>query len=154
MSFTQSISSVFRQYFVFSGRASRSESWWFALSQIIAAIVLAIAVPILYLVYVVATIVPALAVLVRRLHDTGRSAWWLLFVVVPFGTIVLLIFALIPGQPGENKYGSDPLRPPAAGPFEGLEATLGSQGEARKCAECGSELEPGANYCRSCGTGT
>jgi uncharacterized membrane protein YhaH (DUF805 family) len=58
------------------------------------------------LVWIFATIVPALAVLVRRLHDTGRSAWWLLIGVVPFvGTIVLLVFTVLDSSLEGNKFG-------------------------------------------------
>ena len=153
MSFTQSLSSVFRQYFVFSGRARRSEYWWFALFQLIVALVLAIILPVLYVIYIVATLLPSLAVLVRRLHDTGRPAWWLLLAIIPFGSLVLLIFTVLDGERGENKYGPDPLlRSPTDAFFEGIVRAQSSQGGARFCISCGSALESGANFCRSCGT--
>lgn len=57
-----------------------------------------------------AMFIPAAAVLVRRLHDVGRSGWWILVGFVPLiGDVVLLIFALLPSQPGQNRYGPSPL---------------------------------------------
>ena len=53
-------------------------------------------------------IVPALALAARRLHDTGRSAWWLLISLTGIGGILLFIWYLMPGTEGENKYGPDP----------------------------------------------
>ena len=61
------------------------------------------------LVWALATIVPALAVLIRRLHDTDKSAWWALIGLVPFvGGIVLLVFTLQDSTPGDNKHGASP----------------------------------------------
>ena len=55
------------------------------------------------------TIVPALAVLIRRLHDTGKSGWWVLIGFVPFvGTIVLFVFSVLDSDAGDNKYGASP----------------------------------------------
>ena len=61
------------------------------------------------LVWILATIVPALSVLVRRLHDTGRSGWWALIGFVPLvGGIVLFVFSVSDSHPGENTYGPSP----------------------------------------------
>lgn len=61
-----------------------------------------------------ALVLPSLAVTVRRLHDTGRSGWWILFELVPLvGPIVMLVFYLTPGAIGENAYGPDPKAPPS-----------------------------------------
>lgn len=63
----------------------------------------------LILIYSLATIIPSLAVCIRRLHDTGKSGWSLLFVLIPFiGSIILLIFLITDSQPGENKWGPNP----------------------------------------------
>ena len=147
----QSISSVFRQYIGFSGRAGRSESWWSILFQIIVAFILGVSAQVLYVIFVFATFLPALAVLVRRLHDTGRTAWWLLLAIVPFGSLVLLIFAVIAGERRENRYGPEPLISTADGAFESAGGFQGSQDSARSCTNCGAELDSAANYCRSCG---
>lgn len=105
---------VWKNYAGFGGRARRAEYWQFALFNIIALIVLlvvdaAIGTSIPYVLYAVASLVPSLAVGARRLHDTDRSGWWLLIVLVPLvGGIVLLVFLCTAGAPGANKYGPDP----------------------------------------------
>lgn len=149
MNIGQSISSVFRQYFVFSGRACRSEYWWFALFHIIAIFALAFTIPSLFVIYFLATIIPTLAVLVRRLHDTGRAAWWLLLPIIPFGNIVLLVFTVMKGEQRENRYGPDPLRSSPDEIFTGSGENRISVVNANICTDCSSELEPGSNFCRS-----
>ncbi|MDO5639496.1 MAG: DUF805 domain-containing protein [Neisseria sp.] len=67
------------------------------------------AVGMLSLLYGVAMIFPSLAVLVRRLHDTDRSGWWVLIGLIPFvGSIVLLVFSVLDGTDGSNRFGEDP----------------------------------------------
>ena len=61
------------------------------------------------LIWILVTIVPALAVLVRRLHDTGKTGWWVLIGFVPLiGGIVLLVFTVLDSDAGENNYGENP----------------------------------------------
>ena len=61
------------------------------------------------LILILATIIPAIAVLIRRLHDTGRSGWWALIGLIPLaGAIVLLVFTVEDSNPTENKYGPSP----------------------------------------------
>lgn len=56
------------------------------------------------------TLLPSLGVLLRRLHDTDRSAWWLLLYLIPLiGPIVMLVFLVLKGTEGENQYGADPI---------------------------------------------
>jgi uncharacterized membrane protein YhaH (DUF805 family) len=110
-----------KKYADFSGRARRREYWGFVLFNIIISVVLTVcdvvlgtysaaaSIGILTGIYALALLIPGIAVSVRRLHDTGRSGWWLLIVLVPLiGAIVLLIFMLIDSQPGQNAYGSSP----------------------------------------------
>lgn len=106
---------VLKNYAVFSGRASRKEYWMFMLINFFIAISLAVIDAMLgtygaiYVLYTLAVFIPGLAVLVRRLHDTGRSGWWFWLSVIPIiGAIVLLVFLIIPSQPGENQYGPVP----------------------------------------------
>jgi uncharacterized membrane protein YhaH (DUF805 family) len=117
---------VLRKYAVFTGRAGRSEFWWFVL---VYAIVLATAVAVDMLIgtfdsaiglglfsgsLVVATLLPMLGVHVRRLHDTGRSGWWVLLGLVPMvGSFALFILVLFASQPGTNAYGPQPQPTPA-----------------------------------------
>ncbi len=111
---------VLKKYAVFSGRARRMEYWMFILISTIIGLVLAfieglagIAPEINYSVlaglYDLAVLIPTLAVSVRRLHDTGRSGWWLLIGIVPLiGSIVLLVFMVFDSQAGTNQYGPSP----------------------------------------------
>ena len=102
MSPTESVSSVFRNYINFKGRAQRSEFWWFTLFTVIVSVVLGIlgsalpALNILEGIYSLAVLLPSLAVTVRRLHDTNRPAWWLLIYLAVFlawviGGIILAV---------------------------------------------------------------
>jgi uncharacterized membrane protein YhaH (DUF805 family) len=59
--------------------------------------------------YALALLIPGIAVAVRRLHDTGRSGWWILIGLVPFvGGIILIVFLVQDGTPGDNQFGSNP----------------------------------------------
>ncbi|MGA8839769.1 MAG: DUF805 domain-containing protein [Candidatus Aquilonibacter sp.] len=76
----------------------------------------------LFYIYVLATMLPYLGVTIRRLHDTDRSGWWILIDLVPFvGWIVLIVFYILEGTPGENRYGPPPnqLAAPAPSSFLG-----------------------------------
>ena len=134
---------VISQYAVFEGRASRSEFWWYILALLIVALLIGVALlPLSFIPYalniaiygfIIAILTPTLAVTVRRLHDTERSAWWALC-YVPSGIgdflvlagapihdtvaltaaiigrillIVLIILMALPGTSGDNKYGAD-----------------------------------------------
>jgi uncharacterized membrane protein YhaH (DUF805 family) len=117
-----------RKYAVFTGRARRKEYWYFALFYLIAMIVCDILDTMLgtmqestgigyigVLLFLVAFL-PSLAVGVRRLHDIGKSGWWLLIGIIPLvGVIVLLVFAVQDSQPGTNAYGPNPKEAPDAG---------------------------------------
>ncbi|MEA1921891.1 MAG: DUF805 domain-containing protein [Pseudomonadota bacterium] len=106
---------VLKKYAVFSGRARRKEYWMFFLFNVIITFVLGIiewllgSSGILGTLYSLAILVPSIAVSIRRLHDTGRSGWWLLIGIIPFiGAIVLFIFMIQEGKDDENVYGSNP----------------------------------------------
>jgi len=123
MDFKQAIETCVRtKYATFSGRASRSEFWWFFLGTFIVNVVINILGRVsttigvvLSIVFFLATIVPILAVAARRLHDSGKSAWFLLLYLIPFiGWIVLLIFYLLPSDPKANAHGAPPVASPAA----------------------------------------
>ena len=112
---------VLKNYAQFSGRARRKEYWYFALFNLIFSVALSFVdgiagtvdmhsgIGLLSTVYSLAVLIPSLAVGVRRLHDTGRSAWWLLLLLIPlFGMIVFLVFMCLDGEQGENQYGASP----------------------------------------------
>ena len=102
-------------YVGFSGRAPRSEYWWFVLFGIIVDIVAGLLdfvlnISVLYPICALALLLPSLAVAIRRLHDIGRSGWWWLIIFVPLvGAILLLVWACTAGTRGQNQYGPDPL---------------------------------------------
>jgi len=124
--FAEATRSFWKNYATFKGRARRSEYWFIQLFLVLtnlAAFFIDLALlggdlerimamgggGIVGLVWILATIVPALAVLIRRLHDTDKSAWWVLIGLVPFaGGIVLLVFTVQDSTPGDNKHGASP----------------------------------------------
>ncbi|HVD22115.1 MAG TPA: DUF805 domain-containing protein [Lapillicoccus sp.] len=123
MSFADAIRSVFSQYVGFTGRARRSEFWYWTLFQIILGIIASILDRAAFdrnngafsAVVGLALLLPSLAVAVRRLHDSGRTGWWLLIGLIPvIGTIVLIIFYVQDSQ-GDNKYGPSPKGVSAGG---------------------------------------
>lgn len=64
---------------------------------------------VLYGLYSLAVLIPTIAVAVRRLHDTDRSGWWLLLCFVPLGGLVIIVFVILEGTAGENRFGENPL---------------------------------------------
>ncbi|MBW3638363.1 MAG: DUF805 domain-containing protein [Actinobacteria bacterium] len=113
MGFADAVQSAFSQYAGFSGRARRSEYWWFSLAVFLI-IVLATVVdlvigtfPAFYALAFLAVLLPSIAVGVRRLHDTGKSGWFYLLAFVPFGGIALLVFFVMDSSP-DNQYGPSP----------------------------------------------
>lgn len=124
MNIKQSISSVFGKYVDFSGRACRSEFWYWVLFVIVVSIGLTVLDRLVFsqilwsplsTVFSLAVILPGIAVHVRRLHDIDRSGWWFLIVLVPIiGWILLLIWEVAKGTEGDNRFGADPLADGAA----------------------------------------
>jgi len=112
--------SVLKKYAVFSGRATRKEYWMFVLFNILIAIALAIVEgilgavsgtnqSILSVIYSLAVLLPSLGVAVRRLHDTGRTGWWLLLGFIPLiGSIIVIVFLCEDSEPSTNDYGPNP----------------------------------------------
>ena len=113
MTFGESISICFKKYATFEGRASRSEYWWFVLFEVIVLIVAQLIHQYVYAIAALGFLLPALAAGARRLHDIGKSGWWLLLNIVPLvGPLVLLYFAVKDSQPGSNQYGPNPKAVP------------------------------------------
>jgi uncharacterized membrane protein YhaH (DUF805 family) len=138
MGFTEAVKVCLRKYNSNRGRARRSEYWFFTLAHTlvlsalyVVLLVLAFATGaiggaddsgvasagggivtllfgLLYLVVALALIIPSITVTVRRLHDTGRSGWWYFISLVPFGSIVLLVFCCLDSTPGPNQFGPNP----------------------------------------------
>ncbi len=115
MTIVEAVTSVFQNYANFSGRARRSEYWWFCLAwTIVSGVLSAFAqkstiVMILYVIVCLAVLVPSLAVCFRRLHDIGKSGWYLLFILIPLaGPIILIVWYCKDSEPGANQYGPNP----------------------------------------------
>lgn len=144
MGFTEAVRTGFKEkYATFSGRASRSEYWWFYLAYVLATIAFLIVVlsiitsatsfdegisstPFIIIIVVggllmIAAFLPAIAIQVRRFHDRNISGWWYLALfigsMIPYvgflASIAILVISVLPGTEGPNKFGPDPLRPEA-----------------------------------------
>ncbi len=132
MSFTEAVRTCISKYATFDGRATRSEFWWFYLFIVIVSAIgyipflilaalgsgdsgvstifgiLAVIWMIVWIIAMIALIIPQLAVGCRRLHDRGQSGWLQLLLLVPCGNIVLIVFWVMEGTPGDNAYGPKP----------------------------------------------
>ncbi len=129
----------YRRYADFSGRSCRREYWMFTLLSVIVAIVAVILIvaggnglgdgssapgPVFWLgagvlgIWVLASIIPSIAVQVRRFHDQDRSGWMILLGFIPYvGSIIVFIFMCLKGTTGPNRFGPDPLDPSSVGVF-------------------------------------
>ncbi|MEK7890617.1 DUF805 domain-containing protein [Burkholderia contaminans] len=123
MNFSEAVRAVLNKYATFEGRARRAEYWYFVLLTTvlsIAAQIIGVAgrdgglITLLLLAVLalisLALIIPGIAVSVRRLHDTGRSGWFLLLGLIPVvGGILLLVWTCSRGTEGPNRFGADPI---------------------------------------------
>ena len=114
---------VLKKYTVFSGRARRKEFWMFFLFSVVILMIFAVIDEFMGLkfemggdsygflssLYYLGVAIPYLAVIVRRLHDTDRSGWWILISLIPLiGGIILLVFLILEGTKDDNRFGPDP----------------------------------------------
>lgn len=133
MNFVEAVTSVYRNFVNFSGRASRSEFWWYTLFSIIASVVIGLIETALGLgqgtvtsgagefsanfaggplsiIWSLLNLLPGLAVSIRRLHDTDRSGWWLFIALIPIvGFILLIVWYATKGTESANRFGADPF---------------------------------------------
>ncbi len=138
MGFGEAVRSCFDKFLTFSGRARRAEYWWFVLFNILGSIIAGMIDRALFGSVVIETadsieiiqksvvggifslvvLFPGLSVMVRRLHDTGRSGWWFWINLIPFvGWLIYLWFMLKPGDRGANAYGPDPITDQPVNPY-------------------------------------
>ena len=119
MNFAQAITSGFRNYVGFTGRASRSEYWLWVLFTILGSIATGIidyavfsendfSTP-LNSIFNLVCFLPSLAIGVRRLHDIGKTGWWVLIALTIIGIIVLIVWACQKSDTGPNAYGPEPV---------------------------------------------
>ena len=113
---------VAKKYMVFTGRSRRTEYWTFTLINIGISVILSVLggilgsiagilgsiVSIVSMLFFLAMLLPGIAVGIRRLHDTGRSGWFLLIGLIPLVGLVLIYFLVLDSQPGSNQYGPNP----------------------------------------------
>lgn len=142
MTFGESIRTCFKKYVTFSGRATRSEFWWFVLFAWGGSILLSVVdsfvfgttvvtdngfeastnTPIFSTIFSLATLLPGISVAVRRLHDLNRSGWWYWIVLVPLvGAILLIVWFATGGTRGANRFGEDPFE---TGGSDGLTSSV------------------------------
>lgn len=136
VSFREAIKAALKATFIYEGRASRSAYWWFVLAMALAYLAIALASFALHAnngkgsaaahivigILLLGMIYPGLAAIaltVRRLHDTDRSGWWYFILVVPYvGAIILVVILALAGTPGLNRYqaGMSPTGRPVRAP--------------------------------------
>jgi uncharacterized membrane protein YhaH (DUF805 family) len=114
MNFVEAIQSGFRNYVTFSGRAARSEFWFWMLFAFLANIAGAIVDAVIGLGFIsllasLALVLPGRAVSARRLHDIDRTAWWLLLSLTFIGIILLIVWDCMKGTTAPNRFGPDPI---------------------------------------------
>ena len=105
MDFVQAIKSCLGEYATFTGRAARSEFWWFFLFQVLVMVATSMLGDVINGIASLALLLPALAVGARRLHDIGRTGWWQLLLLSGIGFLVLLYWWVQPGEGAGNIYG-------------------------------------------------
>ena len=116
MNFFQAINSCFKKYTVFEGRSPRSEYWNWRLFELLI-VLIAIRLDFTFLnndhkqhfslfVFFL-TFLPGVCVSIRRLHDVGKSGWWLLITITGIGNILLLYWFILPSENGKNIYNKD-----------------------------------------------
>jgi uncharacterized membrane protein YhaH (DUF805 family) len=106
MNFTQAVTTCFQKYATFTGRATRSEFWWFALFTVVASIVASMFGELVNSLVSLALLVPSIAVGARRLHDIGKTGWLQLLWIIPLiGWALLIYWAVQPSGP-PNEYGA------------------------------------------------
>ncbi len=121
MGFGEAVGSVLGNYATFSGRARRSEFWWWWLALILVGAAFAAVgaafgsgffgdiTRIGYGLFGLLTLIPTLAVSIRRLHDISKSGWWVLIALIPVvGGLILFVLHVLPSTQGSNAYGAQP----------------------------------------------
>jgi uncharacterized membrane protein YhaH (DUF805 family) len=145
VNFPTAVKTCLRKYSTFSGIASRSEYWYFWLFNFLASAIFFFAgLGVLRSLWFLAFVVPGLAVAVRRLHDTGRSAWWLLSAIIP---PLLIILLCLPDSTKNEKY-LNGQSISSARPLVTEENVTTSNSH---CLSCYKLRLPGQTYCTGCG---
>ena len=113
MNFTESIKTCYKKFFDFSGRASKSEYWWFQLYGIIIYGLIFVFqgdLTTLFSILAIANTIPLWAAAVRRLHDTDKSGWFVLISIIPIIGLLLIFLLIGDGSKGKNRFGPKPKK--------------------------------------------
>ena len=159
MGFFEAVGSVFSKYSEFSGRALRSEYWyWFLFISIISLFVgiASVFFPPLYFIWVIGTFLPNLTVGVRRLHDSNTSGWWILVALIPFVNLILIYWLIKKGESSENRFGMPPIGSKsnnssaarATRPGEASSSTDSSRGESSTASRAAREASSSTDSSR------
>ena len=108
MNFLESIQTCYKKFFDFSGRASKSEYWWFQLYNAIIYVLTFVFqgdLSLLFSIVVIANIIPTYAAAVRRIHDSDKSGWMVLIAVIPLIGLYVIVLLLQDGSKGKNRFG-------------------------------------------------
>ena len=108
MNFLESIQTCYKKFFDFSGRASKSEYWWFQLYNAIIYVLTFVFqgdLALLFSILVIANIIPTYAAAVRRIHDSDKSGWMVLIALIPLIGLYVIVLLLQDGSKGKNRFG-------------------------------------------------
>lgn len=161
VTFTEAISLGFKNYVNFSGRATRAEYWWWYLFTLLASLLVLLFFSLfdyylgvtLYLVFLLATCLPSLAVTIRRFHDSGHSGWWILWSLIPYIGFIPVLIATLQPSVESNEYDSDeapseknfekedPLAAPAPAPATDAPAAAEKEEEESDKEICAKGIE-------------
>ena len=111
MNFIESLQICYKKFFDFSGRASKSEYWWFQLYNTILYILTFVFqndLALLFSILVIANLIPVFAAGVRRVHDSNKSGWWILISFVPIIGLYIIVLLITDGSKGKNRFGPKP----------------------------------------------
>jgi len=113
MNFIESIQTCYKKFFDFSGRASKSEYWWFQLYNAVIYVLTFVFqgdLTLLFSILVIANIIPTYAAAVRRIHDSDKSGWMVLIAVIPLIGLYVIVLLLQEGSKGKNRFGTKPKK--------------------------------------------
>ena len=108
ITFLDAMKLYFQRFADFKGRSRRSEYWWATLGVMLISTALSMAIPELSIVWSLVSLVPSLALVIRRLHDIGKSGWSYLFILIPFVGYIILLVWLCRDSDGANQWGPNP----------------------------------------------
>lgn len=114
MTFVDAVKTCLSKYADFKGRASRSEYWWYTLFIVLVSLGLSMVNDTVSSVFALATLLPSIAVATRRLHDTNRSGWLQLLVLIPIVGWLIMLYFLVQEPKEPNRFGEAPLLESAA----------------------------------------